>query len=92
MARPQREEMKCHPVVRLFPIPAIASIAAGADRASYPHSTKYLLGNRPVVSARDKVSSMAEPFEIITAAEMDTMTPQQRLTPSTLQSFTTGTT
>jgi hypothetical protein len=34
--------------------------------------------NRVVVSSRDKVSSMAEPFEIITAAEMDTMTPQQR--------------
>lgn len=36
------------------------------------------LVNRAVVSSLDKVSSMAEPLEIITAAEMDKMTPQQR--------------
>ena len=34
--------------------------------------------NSMVVSSRDKVDSMAEPLEIITDAEMDKMTPQQR--------------
>ena len=36
------------------------------------------LVNSVVVSSRDKVGSMAKPLEIITAAEMDKMTPQQR--------------
>jgi hypothetical protein len=31
-----------------------------------------------IVSSRDNVDPMAEPLEIITAAEMDKMTPQQR--------------
>ena len=36
------------------------------------------LVNGVVVSSRDKVDSLAEPLEIITAAEINKMTPQPR--------------
>ena len=55
-------------------------LAESGWRTSRRSSTRArtVLENSVVVSSRDKVDSMAEPLEIITAAEIDKMTPQQR--------------
>ena len=50
----------------------------GCDGTSRSHAFGAGLVSTMVVPSRDKVHSMAEPLEIITAAEMDKMTPQQR--------------